>query len=327
VLSIILSIADQGEVSFKIMQLDTLVCSFFALFVGFRIALKGYRPAKFFLLAWSILLSGAIIFILKDFGILPFNRYTNYALQISSALEAVLLSFALADRINILKKENTQKQEEIIEHLKEKERHLRASQEAELIVERLKKETLLSQFESLKNQVNPHFLFNSLNVLTELIHHNQDKAAKFVGELSDVYRYVLDSKNKEVVELKSELEFIEAFFYLLKIRFSDNIKLTISIKDKRNVMIPPLTLQLLIENAVKHNIISKTEPLLICIYEDNDYLVVKNQLRKKREAQRSSGIGIKNIESRYNFLTEKKIIISDDSDFFTVQIPKLKFTN
>jgi LytS/YehU family sensor histidine kinase len=241
-----------------------------------------------------------------------------------TAIESILFSFALADRINSLKKENEQKQNEIIKHLSENEKHLTAVKEAELIVERLKKETLASQLESLKNQVNPHFLFNSLNVLTELIQQNQHRAIKFVEELSDVYRYVLESRSKTIIELGSELKFLEAFIYLLKIRFENKISVNINLKDfTYKKMIPPLSLQLLIENAIKHNIISNENPLVIEVYSTDDYLIVKNKIQLKSGIMKASGIGLKNIESRYGFLTDKKVTVQKEDDLFIVNIPLL----
>jgi sensor histidine kinase YesM len=319
---------DFHQIAFRIVDINALLMSILILHIAFLRIKNNYRPAKFFLLGWTLPLVGFLIFCLRNFGILPFNAFTNFILPISTAMEGIIFSLALADKINILKKENEQSQNEIIKYLKENEKHIIAAKESELIVEKLKKETLVSQFESLKNQVNPHFLFNSLNVLTELIFQNQDKAAKFVEELSEVYRYVLDSKNKEVIELKSELEFIEAFIYLLRIRFSDNISLHVNIINKDNsIMIPPLALQLLIENAVKHNVISQKHHLTIDIYEDDQNIVVRNNLVAKSGLQTQSGIGLNNIKSRYSFFSDRIIEIEKSDKYFTVKLPKLKFTN
>lgn len=314
------------QLSYYILDICAISFSFFVFIISIKKVRQNYRPAKFFLLAWSILLVGFSLFALKDLGLLPYNDLTNYTMPAGTALESIIFSLALADRINILKKENEEKQNEIIKHLQEREKHLSAAKESELVLEKLKKETLASQLDSLKNQMHPHFLFNSLNILTELIQQNQNSAVKFVEQLSDVYRYVLDSKSKEVIEIESELKFIESFIYLLKIRFSDRIIVTINLTELEQMVIPPLALQLLIENAIKHNSISSQSPLFINISQEADHLVVKNNLQRKEVIIRPSGIGLKNIQSRYSFLTDKKVVITQEEDSFIVKLPILKYS-
>ena len=317
---------DIYPLSYHILDICALSFSVYVIILTIKRIKQNYRPARFFLFAWSILLIGFSLFALKDLGLLPYNEFTNYTMPAGTALESIIFSLALADRINILKKENEEKQNEIIRHLQEKEKHLRAAKESELILEKLKKETLISQIDSLKNQLHPHFLFNSLNILTELIQQNQNKAVKFVEELSDVYRYVLDSRNKEVIEIESELKFIEAFIYLLKIRFSDKINVHINLTDIEHMVIPPLALQLLIENAIKHNIVSSQQPLSITINHESDYLIIKNNLQQKAVLMKSSGKGLLNIKSRYSFLTDKKVMISQEEGCFIVKLPILKLS-
>lgn len=314
-------------------NIGSIIADYIAIFLGPSllfivtfIALKGERSAIYFLAGWTIAFIGFAVYSLRNIGMLPFSNFTNHTMQFGIAIETVIFSFALADRIRILKKENEKKQNEIIRHLQEKEKNIMAVKQSEVLVEKLKKETLSSQFESLKNQVNPHFLFNSLNVLTELIYQNQHMAAKFVKELSDVYRYVLDSKNKEVIDLNSELKFVEAFIYLLKIRYNNGLVIDNRFKGTSKMTIPPLAIQLLLENAIKHNIISERDPLTISIFYENDFIVVKNNLNKKTTVQKSSGIGIKNLENRYAYLTDKKIIISQENNYFIVKIPILSFS-
>jgi sensor histidine kinase YesM len=289
-------------------------------------SLKGERSSIFFIAGWLLALIGFSIFAMKNFGLLPFNDLTNHTMQLGIALETIIFSFALADRITILKKENDEKQKLIIQHLKENEKHLIAAKKAEVLVETLKKETLISQFESLKTQVNPHFLFNSLNVLTELIYKNQPTAAKFVKELSEVYRYVLDSKSKEVVNLSSELKFVDAFTYLLKIRFAGGLVIHNKLQGSMNEAVPPLAIQLLLENAIKHNIISEKDPLQIDLFQEEDYLIVKNKINRKKSTEAKSGIGIPNLEKRYTFLTDKKVVINEQSGYFIAKIPILYFS-
>lgn len=167
--------------------------------------------------------------------------------------------------------------------------------------EEIEKGVAQAQFESLKNQVNPHFLFNSLNVLSSLVHIDPDLSEKFIDQLARSYRYLLEQKDKELVTLKTEIEFANSFSFLLKIRFEEKLKINIKIPtDAMNHLIAPLTLQLLIENAVKHNTISLEEPLIIDLYLDtNNYLVVKNNLQLRVQRMPSTGVGLKNIINRY----------------------------
>lgn len=193
-------------------------------------------------------------------------------------------------------------------------------------LERFKKENAEIRFESLQSQLNPHFLFNSLNTLSSLVYENQEKAGLFIRELADVYRYILENRDKELVKLKTELEFSKSYITLLQLRFDENLKVITDInKDFEDFKIAPLTLQLLIENAVKHNIISKKYPLQINISTINDSLFVKNNLQAKQTKEYSSELGLKNIESRYAFLTDKSVEISKNSKEFIVKIPLIKF--
>ncbi len=190
--------------------------------------------------------------------------------------------------------------------------------------EKLKTEIVKLEYETLKNQVNPHFLFNSLNTLTSLVSENDD-AVKFIKNLANVYRYVLDQKDKEIVSLSDEIQFVNAFLYLHKIRFGNNLQLQIDIQSM-NRMVVPLAVQMLVENAIKHNIISEEEPLKIAIYEEQDYLVVENNLQLKSVIHDSSNIGLKNIQSRYAYLTDKAFIVNSLANNFTVKVPLLEMT-
>jgi len=186
----------------------------------------------------------------------------------------------------------------------------------------LKEENIRSQFETLKNQVNPHFLFNNLNVLSSLIHIDQKSAARFVRQMSKVYRYVLDYKDKETVRLTEEMEFLNSYFYLLKTRFGNNLIIETEIPEEfLEKQIAPMAVQMLIENAIKHNIISQTKPLTIKMMVEDRYLVVINKLQIKSSVELSSGIGLQNIKKRYEFLTSAKVIIEESLEYFTVKIP------
>jgi len=186
----------------------------------------------------------------------------------------------------------------------------------------LKEENIKSQFETLKNQVNPHFLFNSLNVLSSLIHIDQKAAAKFVRQMSKVYRYVLDYKDKETVTLSEEMEFLDSYFFLLNTRFGENLKILKNIPAQQlQKRIAPMSLQMLIENAIKHNIVSKNKPLNIELFIEDSMLVIKNSLQLKSSVELSSGIGLQNIRKRYEFLTSRKPVIEETKDHFIVKIP------
>ncbi|MHA7843744.1 MAG: histidine kinase [Winogradskyella sp.] len=181
-----------------------------------------------------------------------------------------------------------------------------------------------ARFDALKNQLDPHFLFNSLNVLTSLIEENPDSAQKFTTALSKVYRYVLEQKNKELVTIDEELDFARTYMSLLKMRFEDSIIFEIPDKSSNpESKVVPLSLQLLLENAVKHNMVTSSKPLHIKIYEDGNHLVVMNNLQPKQIVKKSSGVGLENIKQRYQLLTERKVYINQREKDFAVAIPML----
>lgn len=193
-----------------------------------------------------------------------------------------------------------------------------------LDAEKLKKEQMATKYESLKNQVNPHFLFNSLNALTNLVFEDQDMAAAFIRQLSKVYRYVLDTRSKEVVSLETELKFVESYLFLQKIRFDEKLKVEIKVGGYEKRMIPPLALQMLLENAIKHNTIAKDEPLTIKIFTENEMLVVENNLQIKNiPIEEVSGMGLANIKARYEFLSDKPVVIEKTGKIFRVELPLL----
>ncbi|MGB1308296.1 MAG: 2TM domain-containing protein [Oceanihabitans sp.] len=184
--------------------------------------------------------------------------------------------------------------------------------------------TASAKFDALKNQLDPHFLFNSLNVLTSLIEENPDNAQKFTTSLSKVYRYVLEQKNKDLVTVDEELAFAKTYMSLLKMRFEDSIIFEIPEQASNpESKVVPLSLQLLLENAVKHNIVTSSKPLHIKIYETNGTLVVENNLQTKQIVKKSSGVGLSNIMQRYNLLTTKKVNINQTASRFAVAIPML----
>ena len=184
--------------------------------------------------------------------------------------------------------------------------------------------TASAQFDALKNQLDPHFLFNSLNVLTSLIDENPEAAQNFTTSLSKVYRYVLEQKNKELVSVDEELQFAKTYVRLLKMRFEDSIIFEIPEKASNpEAKVVPLSLQLLLENAVKHNIVNSSKPLKIRIYENGGNLIVENVLQPKEVIKKSSGVGLTNIMQRYSLLSDRKVAINKTASHFEVAIPML----
>ncbi len=189
--------------------------------------------------------------------------------------------------------------------------------------ERLKKEQLSARYETLKSQVNPHFLFNSLNVLASLVHKDADQAELFIRQLATVYRYILESRDKEVVPLEEELSILRAYLFLMDIRFGAGLRADIRVAEPAPGRVAPLTLQMLVENALKHNEVSKANPLQIEVFRENGYLVVRNTLQPKTTLPESTGLGLANIQARYQALSDKPVLISNNDGFFTVKTPIL----
>ncbi len=192
--------------------------------------------------------------------------------------------------------------------------------------EALKNQQIRTQFEVLQNQMSPHFLFNSLNTLTSLIAEDGNVAIEFTEKLSEVYRYILQNKEKEVVLLRDELEFAKNYMYLLKIRYPENLTANFNVNESYlNQSIAPLTIQILLENAIKHNRISKSHPLEIEIYVDSDSsVVVKNNLQKKNVIEKSTKTGLANIRKRYAYFGHKSIQVTSSKTVFQVAIPLLE---
>ena len=181
-----------------------------------------------------------------------------------------------------------------------------------------------AKYESLKNQIDPHFLFNSLNVLSSLIDENPDKAQQFTSKMSKVYRYVLEQRDKTLVPLQEELNFAKAYLTLLKLRFENGLEFTISNNSsKENLKIVPLSLQLLLENAVKHNKVNEKNPLHIQIHINDERLEITNQLNPKEIFKKSTKVGLQNIVQRYQLITEERVIINKTTDKFVVSLPLL----
>ncbi|WP_338874481.1 histidine kinase [Spirosoma sp. SC4-14] len=203
------------------------------------------------------------------------------------------------------------------------ERSFRQLKDVQLKAERLEKEALLSQFEALKSQLSPHFLFNSLSILTSLIHEDIDLSEQFIKRLSKAYRYILEQRDQDLVPLMTELDFIQSYTFLLKIRFENKFDVFIDVSPpiQNSYRIAPLTLQLLIENAVKHNRMSLQEKLRVRVYTDQDWLIVENPIQVRDQPEPSTGVGLANIVNRYSLLTDRPVWFGADQGLFVVKIP------
>lgn len=192
----------------------------------------------------------------------------------------------------------------------------------------LEKELSQIRFEVLKSQINPHFLFNSLNVLSGLISKDTRKAQEFIDEFSMVYRYVLETIEKKVVSLEQELGFVHAYLFLQQIRYGESLQVTIKLPAEKLVMqMPPLSMQLVLENAIKHNIIHSEKPLLISIDCEGDYLVVRNNLQAKVSKNKSTGLGQSNLQKRYAMICDCQPSFTIESRHYSARLPLIKPEN
>jgi LytS/YehU family sensor histidine kinase len=204
---------------------------------------------------------------------------------------------------------------------------LRSWRKSEIEAEKFQKESIRSQLEALKNHLDPHFLFNNLNILSSLIDRSTEQSKEFLDRFAEVYRFILQNEGQELVSLEQELAFVDAYLYLLKTRFEDMIEFKVSIPENKMLKnLPPLTLQMLIENVIKHNFVTETKPLEIdvMVSENGKILTVRNNLQVRniphRKGERS---GLKNIMSRYSYYTDQEVKTNNDGKYFTVEVPLL----
>jgi two-component system, LytTR family, sensor kinase len=190
---------------------------------------------------------------------------------------------------------------------------------------KMERKQLRLQYEALRNQLSPHFLFNSLNTISSLIHQDEDRAEEFIRRLANTYQYVLGTHNQQLISLEKELEFVNAYYFLLCVRFNEGLDLKINIP--HNLLthkVPPLSLQILLENAIKHNVFSKDEPLVINLSALGDKeLKMVNNKTKSPQVVKSNNVGLKNVQKRYSYFTENKVTVKDENDF-EVRIPIIK---
>lgn len=195
-------------------------------------------------------------------------------------------------------------------------------QEARLNAEKLRRENIQARYDVLKSQIDPHFFFNSLSVLSNLVYRDADLASEYITQLSKCYRYILDKKMESLVTMESEMSFLHSYIYLLQIRHGDSVCFDIQLDEEliQRGMMPPATLQMLVENAVKHNRFSTQNPLHVSVYSNKDTIVISNELRKQSSVT-STGIGLDNIKKRYELVTDKPVVVNDGDGKFEVTLP------
>lgn len=253
---------------------------------------------------------------------LPFWKHPDLYVQTGVVLDLIFFSLGISyrHRREAVRKAVVEKDLE-----REREQRYREHLEADLALQRMQQEKTDMQMRALQSQINPHFLFNSLNTLSSLIDEQPNQATDFVDELSTVYRYLLRSNDADLTALRVELRFIHSYFHLLRTRFGNSIDLTVDIDERYNeALLPPLTLQLLVENAVKHNIVLLEQPLIIRIRTTiEQQLVVENSLQRKNLHVESTGIGLSNIATKYRLLNQPIPVIDEYKGWFRVTLPLL----
>ncbi len=201
---------------------------------------------------------------------------------------------------------------------------LRSWRKSEIEAEKFQKESVESQLVALKNHLDPHFLFNNLNILSSLIEKDPKLSQSYLDKFAEVYRVILQANTTDPVPLSKELDFVEAYMYLLKIRFEDGIKLEMDLpQELKHKMLPPLTLQMLLENVIKHNMVTETKPLQIRVYSEDNYLIVENNLQPKKIRQ-PSGSGLKNIMMRYSYFTDQEVVKEESEEKFIIKVPLIE---
>ena len=254
----------------------------------------------------SILINGLILYVCSSFYFDLYDDFTGHELYVRD--EKLLIFILVILMLGLIA---------LAKNLIYKARREADIQEKE----RLAKQNLQNELSALKNQINPHFLFNSLNSLNSLIRENKE-ATNFVNQLSYMYRYILQSGNRDLVELREELKFIDSYVFLIKTRYRDKFSIEVLVDEEiMSYQIPVLALQLLVENAVKHNEISNRNPLHVKIFHDDDFLIVENKIQPRSTFVDSTGQGLVNINKRYMLLKEKSIKISNENNIFRVKMP------
>lgn len=193
--------------------------------------------------------------------------------------------------------------------------------------QKLREENLKQRYQNLKSQVNPHFLFNSLNTLSEIVYEDAGKADKYIRKLSGIYRYILENEVTDLIPLDKEIAFVKQFFSLQKERDNDKISLEIDLQHAGKFKVIPVSLQILVENALKHNVMSQENPLIIRIYDENGYVVVSNVMQKKNIIERPTQTGLSNLKERVRLIMHKELVINEENNHFLVKLPLIEFEN
>lgn len=254
-------------------------------------------------LAWSLILGIILMVVLVITHQLVFPHYNFQSMILMYQFRGILINLTIYMFLNLLYQSYR-------------------TQLMAIELERTKADNLGAQYELLKQQVNPHFLFNSLSTLKSMIEIGDQHSATFTHNLSDFYRFTLENRKSNVITLTEELNILQSYMYLLKARFENGISLTLEINETAaKCYIPPFTLQLLVENCIKHNIVSLERPLHISLSVSADFLLLENNLQLKNKAEASTQLGLQNINERYLHLVHKKIEIQKSTDSFKVKLP------
>ncbi|QJB30149.1 histidine kinase [Chitinophaga oryzae] len=300
----------QLNITFTELAADASIAFLFSLFVWYinlsslpRFSIVSMAKAKIIRkLAFSLLLGMVVMVILVLFHQLMFPRYSFSSMLMMYQFRGILINLTISMVVFFLYQNFD-------------------AQQVKLQMERLKSENIHAQYELLKQQIDPHFLFNSLNTLKSMIDIQDTDAGDFVVKLSDFYRFSLESTKEDVIPLSKETEVLEAYLFLLHSRYEDSIVVRLEIDEQSmRSFIPPFTLQLLVENCIKHNAFTKKKPLFIDIYTENDYLIVKNNYQF-RENEQSAGVGLDNIKGRYGFITQQEVAVIKPESHFIVKLP------
>lgn len=190
--------------------------------------------------------------------------------------------------------------------------------------QKLQEDNLKFKYQNLRNQVNPHFLFNTLNTLSELVYVDAQKADHFIQDLSSIYRYVLENEELDLIDLDKEINFVKQYFNLQQVREGQKIYMEIDIPDAHGIKVVPVSLQILVENALKHNLKSEEKPLTIKIKKSGDEIIVSNPIQKKSILEKSTRTGLSNLKNRTRIITGKELVVNDENNLFTVKLPILR---
>lgn len=254
---------------------------------------------------------------------LPLIIHPGFLMQVGIFFDLALVSLGISYRQRREAIRQLMAEQELI---REREQHLRRELEADLILEQLKQQHTEAQMRVLQSQVNPHFLFNALNTLSSLIDETPSKAIDYVDELSSVYRYLLRAGDSELTTLEQEMEFIQSYFHLLRTRYGNGIRTDLlAVDGHSNGLLPPLTLQLLVENAVKHNVVMPDQPLTIRIRTTAEReLIIENNIQRRKVRVESNGVGLSNIAFKYKLLNQSSPYIEEVDGWFRVKLPLLQ---